>query len=394
MPIDFLREKYRRRKVRRTPTGDNFACADSIDFLVDEHWDLAAKGGGVFFTRSYLRCLEEHPPDGLEFRYALIYRDGDPIAAVVIQILEKDLACFLPQDSPLAAGGRLISQKLFVCGSLLCWGNQGVSVAPGVDWSTVWPSVAEVLYRVRRAEKLSGRTDFVLFRELRTGDKECLCLRDYGYRPVDVEPDMVLELEDWKTHADYLTAMQSKYRKAAKNVYKKIEKGGAEVVRLQGLADHQERIHELYRAVWANADVRPVELAPAYFCALENALGEDYAFLALSRDDKMLGYVTVIRSGDLAIGYMLGFDREAAQGLPLYLRLLNAVIEQALEWGCQRISLGGTALDPKARLGAKPVPRQVWVRHRLAPLNALVGPLLQNFDPQQPPERNPFKSVE
>lgn len=46
---------------------------------------------------------------------------------------------------------------------------------------------------------------------------------------------------------------------------------------------------------------------------------------------------------------------------------------------------------PKARLGAEPEPRQVWARHRLAPLNVLVKPLLESFSPQQPPERNPFK---
>lgn len=391
MPFDYLKEKYRRRQVRRTPTGDNFACADSIDFMVTEHWDLCAKAGGVFFRRAYLRCLEQNPPEGLEFRYALVYRKGQPIAAVVIQILERDLSCFLPQDSPLAAGGRLISQKLFVCGSLLCWGNQGVSVAPGVDWNTVWPSVAEVLYRIRRAEKLSGSSDFVLFRELPTGDKPAMRLRDYGYRPVDVEPDMVMETRGWTTYQDYLSSLQSKYRGAAKNVFKKIEKAGCKVHRLQGLSRYRERIYQLYDAVWEKAEVRPVKLTPDYFCALEDALGDDYVLIGVTREEQLLGYVTVIRSEELAVGYMLGFDREAAEELPLYLRLLNAVVEQAIEWGCQRISLGGTALDPKARLGGAPSPRQVWVRHRLAPLNVIVGPMLQTFDPQQPPDRNPFK---
>lgn len=372
MPLDYLKEKYRRRKVRRTPTGDSFACADRIDFLVADHWDRCAQAGGVFFRRAYLRCLEQNPPEGLEFRYALVYRDGAPIAAVVIQMLEKDLSCFLPQDSALAAGGRLISQKLFVCGSLLCWGNQGVSVAPEVDWSTVWPSVAEVLYRIRRAEKLSGSSDFVLFRELPRGDEAARRLRDYGYRPVDVEPDMVLENPGWASYDEYLKSLQSKYRSAAKSVFKKIEKAGCTVERLTNLREHRDRIYELYDAVWASAEVRPVKLTPDYFCALEEALGEDYVLIAVLREGQILGYVTVIRSDKLAVGYMLGFDREAAKELPLYLRLLNAVVEQSIEWGCQRVSLGGTALDPKARLGGAPFPRQVWVRHRLAPLNVIV----------------------
>src|SRR5258705_7365281 len=63
-------------------------------------------------------------------------------------------------------------------------------------------------------------------------------------------------------------------------------------------------------------------------------------------------------------GYYIGYDRAAAAGLPLYLRLLHAVVEQAIDWGCGRLSLGRTTLDPKARLGARPQPLFIWARHR------------------------------
>ena len=61
----------------------------------------------------------------------------------------------------------------------------------------------------------------------------------------------------------------------------------------------------------------------------KRALGEEYAYLVIRKEDEILGFVTVIKDGDTAIGYILGFDREAAQGLPLYLRLLQAVVERA-----------------------------------------------------------------
>jgi hypothetical protein len=173
----------------------------------------------------------------------------------------------------------------------------------------------------------------------------------------------------------------------------KTEKAGCQLLKLHDLEPHRANIEQLYRSVWANADVRPVTLSPNYLIALNSALGKDYAFVALFQGEKMIGYVTALRSDQLCVGFVIGFDRQAAEGVPIYLRLLYAVVEQALTWKCTSISFGGSALEPKAALGCQAQPAQVWVRHRIAPLNALIGPLLGSFSPQQPPERNPFKQA-
>jgi Acetyltransferase (GNAT) domain len=391
MPLSYLKEKYRRHQVRRTPTGDHYAFADSIEFLRSDHWDSVVAGSGTLFGRPYLKCLEENRPKNLKLKYALIYRASSPVGAVVMQVLDTDLSAFLPQDSALSSGGRLMNSRIFVCGSLLCWGNRGVAVREGVDPATIWPSVAEVLLGVRRAEKISGETDFVMMRDLPAGQRDAECLKDYGYRPVDVEPDMKLSLLDWTSYEDYLNSLQSKYRKAARALIKKVEKAGCRVEELTNLDKYGQRLHQLYLSVWSNADVRPVTFSPTYLTALKSALPRDYALLGVLRGEELLGFVTVIRDDSKAIGYILGFDREAAKEIPLYLRLLHAVVEQALKFGCSSISFGGTALEPKARLGAVPDERQVWARHRLSPLNVLIRPMLENFSPQQPPERSPFK---
>jgi hypothetical protein len=391
MPLTYLKKQYQARQTRWTPTGDQFAFADSVDYLNPQHFDHAVEGCGALFSRDYLKCLEEHRPEQLTFKYGLIYRNGEPIAALTMQILDTDLSVFMPKDSRRAWGGQFVNQRIFVCGSLLCWGNRGVAIRDEVGESSVWPSVAEALYRVRRSARLTGETDFVLVRDLPAGHEESAILEDYSYSTVDVDPDMVLDLRDWGNYADYLASLQSKYRKAAKDIRKKLKKGGCVTEDLADPDQYEDRLYELYRAVWQEADVRPVEFSPRYLGALKKALGDDYAYLVIRREDEILGFVTLIKDGDTAIGYILGFDREAARGLPLYLGLLQAVVERSLEWGCKRVSFGGTALEPKARLGAEPAARQVWARHRLAPLNVMVKPLLESLTPQQPPDRNPFK---
>lgn len=58
-----------------------------------------------------------------------------------------------------------------------------------------------------------------------------------------------------------------------------------------------------------------------------------------------------------AFAYHIGLNREAANaGVPIYLRLLGASLAQSIAFGCERLSFGRTALEPKAPLGcaAKP----------------------------------------
>jgi len=74
------------------------------------------------------------------------------------------------------------------------------------------------------------------------------------------------------------------------------------------------------------------------------------------------------------------------------LRLLHATIADAIGWRCKRLSLGRTALEPKAALGAKPEPMSVWLRHRVPALNWMLRGLLGARAAHRSAERNPFKS--
>ncbi|MCH1921926.1 GNAT family N-acetyltransferase, partial [Shewanella sp. A3A] len=121
-------------------------------------------------------------------------------------------------------------------------------------------------------------------------------------------------------------------------------------------------VHELYREVHRKADFRPCELRPEYFPALQQAVGERMRCSAIWRGDEMLGFLITLADGETAYAYHIGFDREAAAGLPVYLRLLHAGISDAIALGCRRVSFGRTALEAKAALGAKPESFGVMLR--------------------------------
>lgn len=402
-----LAERSSIRKRLRGPANLKYAIADSITMLDPVAWRSATADGSLFLSYDYLAGLEPVLPLNISPRYALIYDvcDGERqlIAAVYMQIAEISLAQVTPEkparnklEESLGKIAEKAKQRVLTCGNLLSYGQHGVAFVKGADEKLGWHGVAEVLYRVRQAEKLTGKTHFVMIKDLHephTGHANQLT--NLSYRYVETEPNMVLALrENWKEHDDYLASLASKYRSSIKNaVFKPLVEAGCTVEQLTDVAASQERLFELYKAVQINADVRPFQLRPEYFSALQKMAGERFRCSVIRREAAILGFLISVADGETAIAYHIGFDRGAGAQLPLYLRLLHAGISDAISMGCRQISYGRTALEPKATLGAKPQAFGILLRHRQPVLNKLMKRLLLGIEHDDAPDRDPFKKA-
>ena len=407
-----IRSMKQAHRARRTPTGYEIALSDRISLLNPALWDVAAARGGFHMTRSYLGMLEQHGPMSLEPVYALISRDGAPVAAVAAQWLDFDgerVTKLTPAAKaasskkaalqekwlkPLARKARSkIRQRVLVCGNLLSWGNHAVSFADGVDEAAAWPAVAEALYRIRRAARLDGETDFIVVKDITPAEAVHFpAMKLLGYRTAETEPNMVLDLHaEWRGFDDYAAALASKYRKSAKQIREEVTAAGYRTERITDVCAVAARVHELYESVHANAPIRLTTLPPGFWAAFAECAGENMLCTGIWRGEQLVGFVNTLRDGTTAIGYQIGFDREAALEAPIYLRLLQATIEDGITLGCTKLSLGRTALEPKSRLGAKPEKAHLWLRHRLPAMNLLVKGIVGHIPHAEAPERNPFK---
>ncbi len=276
----------------------------------------------------------------------------------------------------------------------MSWGFHGITFAPGENPGEIWPGVADALYRIRRAERLLGDTNVVMVKDVTTKESGLEALKRFSYRPLETEPNMVLTIDPaWRSYEDYLAALDAKYRRNSKDQLKKLAAAGCTLEPLNNLAEYAQRLHELYLAVHDNASVKLVTLRENYLPQLTAAFGDDFRCTVVRRGEEILGFVTTLRDGDTAIAYYIGFDRAAAaEGLPIYLRLLHSTIGDAIHWRCKRLSLGRTALEPKAALGAKPEEMTVWLRHRIPALNWILRGALGAITHDEAPERNPFKT--
>ena len=285
---------------------------------------------------------------------------------------------------------------MLVCGNLLSWGMHGISFAPNVDHEPLWPAIAEAIYRLRRVDKLFGDTAFVMVKDIPDAyASAATALSRFSYRELETEPNMVLEISPkWKSYDDYLASLTSKYRKQCKQIDKEVGTSGCTVEEIKSdqIARQAGQLHALYLQTHRNARLRLVTLPVTFLPTLAAELGDDMRFTVLKKGDSLLGFVTTVKDGETAVGYYIGFDRAANAEIPICFRLLQAVIGHAISLGCTRLSLGRTALEPKARLGARPDPMRIWIRHRIPMLNLIVRGLLHTIDDHEvPPERNPFK---
>ena len=399
-----------RHKERHQPTGFGFSFADRVDYLDPQRWDGLTVNESVFLRREILRVIEEHGPENIVPRYAIIFRDNKAVAALVAQMvlvtgerLRSEKHAPRAKRSPQVlrharthvarAATAKVRERMLVAGNLFSWGFHGIAFAPDEDPAQLWPGVAEALYRIRRAERLTGQTNFVMVKDLTERQTGLEVLNRFSYQPLQTEPNMVLEIPPaWRSYDDYLAALDAKHRRNARDQLKKLASGGCLLEPLIDVSANARRLHELYLAVHSNAPIRLVTLRETYLPALASAAGERFRCTVARRGDDILGFVTSLRDGDTAIAYYIGFDRAAAEeGLPLYLRLLHTTIADAIAWRCQRLSLGRTALEPKAALGARPEPMTVWIRHRVPAWNWMLRGLLGAVPHSEAPERNPFK---
>lgn len=359
------------------------AVAERLSQLPSDAWDTLTAEAGVFLRRGFLAAFEDAPPAELSPRYVLLSDDaGAPVAAAVAQLVHvrgRRAVAKGAQALPGAVRGLapLVDERALVLGNLAAWDDAGVALARDAEPTQAWLALADAVDRLRRAERGEGHVNVAALKDVAVAPAAQATLRARGYAPVSAGATLTLALAPaWRSTQDYLAAMTAHARCAVKKTLTQVDRAGFAVRSLAAAdaASQVDVLDRLYRQVWHRADVRPLTLSGAFFVALKRRLGDDCALLALEGPAGVAGFITVLRSGDTAVAYYLGFDRDVAA--PLYHRLLLASVEQALAWGCRRVSMGRTCEDTKARLGATATPTQLWLRHRVPPFNWGLGAVL------------------
>ncbi len=390
--IEQMKDKVHRHQERHSESGYRLVLSDSIAFVNASDWDSVAAFNSVFLSRKYLAAIETCSPVNTEQRYAMAYdQDNQPVVIVACQVAEIGGENLTQESGGIADKiKKKYQERVLVCGNLVSSGLHGVGFADGFDQQSAWRIIAEVLYKIRRTEKLAGKIDFVMIKDIKRPLLEpSEVMERYSYRRIQTDPDMVLELDTAvKSFDDYLAMLTTKYRGRIKKIIKTIDQAGLSCEQLPLDVETDARIHDLYLQVEAKSATRLATLPKGYFLALQNNLGQDFCCFGIKDEQQIAGFVSVIKDGDVAVAYYVGLDYSINKKLPIYFRLLQLVINVAIDWGCGKVSFGRTALEPKANLGAEPVEEFVWARHRVPVVNFMVRKLFRNVPFDVAPERS------
>lgn len=125
---------------------------------------------------------------------------------------------------------------------------------------------------------------------------------------------------------------------------------------------------------------------------MKSQLGENFKFYGYFDNDKLIGFNTLIKNGDILDTYFLGYDSEIQREKMLYLNMLYDMIGYSIKKGFKKIVFARTALEIKSSIGANPVPMYGFLQHRNHLLQRQMDFLFNYFEPKiQWQQRSPFK---
>ena len=93
------------------------------------------------------------------------------------------------------------------------------------------------------------------------------------------------------------------------------------------------------------------------------------------------------------LSYFIGLDYRYNKSHRLYERILNESIKSAISNKKSNLILGRTAAEFKSNVGAQPIHSEIFVYLKSPILRRLLRSILENIQPSNWIQRNPFKEI-
>ncbi len=398
-------------EVRKKSSDFSFAVYDSVSMINKEHWNAIVKYGSEFLQLTYLNVLEKTPPENMRFHYSIIYDARKPFAIAYFQVIDFSSESFsnmLESESEefrcvvtnyikrhitrhLIKTADNINMRLLICGNACLSGENGFTASPEIDKILAFDALADVIYRISRAEKLRGKIAAVLVKDFYADTiKHSKELEEFKYHDFLVEPSMIVDIA-WKTFDDYLNSMSKKYRNRAKGIVKKgtaIERRNFSTEEIKA---NSKQIGQLYNNVHLKAKFRMASLSPEYFVEMKNELKDKFNFVAYYFNEKLVGFKTTYILKHDVEAHFIGLDYNVNKEIELYQNILYDYVKEAIDNKAKQLFLGRTASEIKSTIGAKAHELRCYVRHRNPLSNRIIKPFVDYLKPTDWIPRNPFK---
>ena len=196
----------------------------------------------------------------------------------------------------------------------------------------------------------------------------------------------------WKSEQDYIDALSKKYRDQHKRARKKAEGIIKRKMHLEDIIKYEDAIYDLYHHVAKNAHFNTFFLARNHFRTFKEILKDKFLFYGYFLDEKLIGFNTIIKNGEVMDTYFLGYDDSIQREKMLYLNMLYDMVAYSINKGFKEIIFARTALEIKSSVGAKPQDMFGFAKHSNPIADLAFEKVFCYLEPTVVwQERNPFK---
>ena len=217
-------------------------------------------------------------------------------------------------------------------------------------------------------------------------------LKDYKYTPMQVEPNMIIELQpEWKSFDDYKDALKSKYRVKANKADSKSDKLTVKLFTSHEIAQYESELQSLYENTIANANFNAQVLNLNTYTQLKETFGDQFIVKGYFLNDTLVGFLSAMENQENLDAHFIGLDYSLNKDYAIYPRILNDYVRLGIQQQSKRINLGRTASEIKSTLGAKPQDLTCYIRHKNPFLNMLIQPFIKIIKIKDFKEHSVFK---
>ncbi len=355
----------------------------------------------IFLSREYLEILEKSAPTNMTCHFIGFFNEKELVGIALSQFLDLNkLESFGERDKCIKTSVRNIIFKNF-CSHVLIIGNNMLTGQNTYFFSDKIDKIQALKTLKNASEQLKTLfikkgfkihvTTFKDFPKENIPDFQLAGFQD-SYQ-FSTQPNMLFEIPNrWKSEQDYIDALSKKYRDQYKRARKKAEGILKRKMNLEDIIKHEEIIYDLYHHVAKNAHFNTFFLAKNHFSTFKQLLKDEFLLYGYFLDEKLIGFNTIIKNGEVIDTYFLGYDETIQREKMLYLNMLYDMIAYSINNGFKKIIFARTALEIKSSVGAKPQEMFGFMKHDNPIIDLAIDKVFCYLDPEVVwKERNPFK---
>lgn len=344
---------------------------DSVTDIPAHLWEVCF--AAPYEGRWWYEALEKAGlNDQFQFQYALVSRDGQPVAIAPAFVMNVPIELVIPPALlPIFKGlGKLLPsllyQRTFFIGSP-CSDEGRVGVVQSVEIAPILATINQSMFE--HANKLGATMrvwkDFANEHQQSFAD----LMHSQGLFHLVSFPGTSLPLEGSKKE-DYIASIKSSRRNKLKKKLKQAHDAPVYVETLHKPdAAVMDEIFALFWQTYEKGGTKFERLNRHFFELLSNYENAHYVILRRNGTNQMVAFMLCFVLGEHIINKFIGIDYRQPKEWFLYFRLWDAAVEWSYSVGGKSIQSGQTGYAPKIELGNDMVPLNNYCRHRNPAVN-------------------------